>query len=359
LLLQSEGPAHWWPSGTRQVRSHEPLQQLALLAQPVPSGRQGPASWVDAPVVPPLLPEPFEPAPPPELSPPELDSPPELELALVPSVPGPAVVEALELEVPCCEPEMTDCVQAANASAAAAASKRSAPAALKFRIVAIPDSPASIRAQPATAKGAGVARDPVGVVRAGNFRGRHRMTARRLFAIGLMLGAALGSACLQVVGRPLPGIPPCCTPACVKTVVGCQLFPPGSPDYTCFNQQFSGADTDAGAAVAQYASEACTAGDEGAEVGCIAQKFPGQTCADIAADAGGPAMLQAIDLACPGGFSPGACDAACVACEEQCGQVNVDCNAACLDAGSFYGCLGCNAACNQAQAKCGVTCKGK
>jgi len=185
------------------------------------------------------------------------------------------------------------------------------------------------------------------------------MFARRLFVMALMLACPLGSACLKIGGAPVPGIPPCCSAACVETLLGCGLFPPGSPDYTCFIPQFSSADTDAGAAVARYAAEACTAGDEGAELGCIAQKFPGDACAKLTADAGSVALQSQIDLACPGGFSPGACDAACLSCKEQCQQTSIDCNAACPDAGSFYGCLGCNAACNQVQLKCGLTCLGE
>jgi hypothetical protein len=184
------------------------------------------------------------------------------------------------------------------------------------------------------------------------------MPARRLFALALALWAPLWSGCLQIGGRPVPGIPPCCSVACVETVLGCQLFPPGSPDYTCSVPGLSG-DKDAGTAIAQYASEACTAGDEGAEVGCIAQKFSGNACAVIMADAGGVALQATIDLACPGGFSPGDCGAACLTCKEKCGQTSIDCNSACLDAGTFYGCLGCNAACNQGEQKCGVACLGQ
>ncbi len=154
-LLQSDGPEHCWPSGSRHVTSHEPLQQLALLVHPVPSGRQGPASGINAPVVAPLPPEePVELVPPPAVvSPPELSAAPLVpvlaaaplvpvlaaaELAVDPVVPGPAAIEAPELELACCEPVITDCVQAVNASALAAANNRHAPAALTFGIFASP-----------------------------------------------------------------------------------------------------------------------------------------------------------------------------------------------------------------------------
>ncbi len=379
-LLQSDGPEQCWPSGCRQVTSHEPLQQLWLLAQLVPTGRQGPASPVDAPVVVPLEPvEPLEPVPA-EL-PPELVSPPELvpaELApaaLVPVLPAAelaaaAVVLGPEVDAPepaplCCAPVITDWVQAAKASAPAAASSR--PARLVFTVRISPprcpeehtlercDRKAGTLKIPGDSHRGGVAREPSGWYEPGSV-GDIEMRARRLVVIAVSIG--LWSACLQIVpGEPAPGVQTCCTPACIETLLGCNLFPQGAPDYTCFVPQFSSTDTDAGAAVAQYSAEACTAGDEGAEVGCIARAFPGDACAVITADAGGAVLQSQIESACPGGFSPGACDTACVMCKEVCDQTAVECNGACLDAAEgFYGCLGCNAACNQVAAKCELAC---
>jgi hypothetical protein len=171
-----------------------------------------------------------------------------------------------------------------------------------------------------------------------------------------MLAAGLLPACLQIAGHPDAGIPPCCTTACLTTLLSCKLYPEGTPDFTCFAPKYSSQDTDAGPALAEFAAQACTSGNEGAEVACIVRAFPGDACAVVAADAGSGVLQREIDLACPEGFSPGVCDSACVTCKEACEVTDDVCNGACLDAGTFYGCLGCNAVCNQAQTKCEQAC---
>ncbi len=183
-----------------------------------------------------------------------------------------------------------------------------------------------------------------------------RIHPKRVHLAAATLAAALSAACLQVATNAGSGTPSCCSEACVEIVLGCHLHPEGATDDTCFVPELETAGIDAGPAIEQYAADACTSGNEGAEVGCIAAKFPGNACAVITADAGGAALQMDIELACPKGFSPGQCDAACLTCQEQCLQTSGTCDAQCYDAGGFYGCLGCNASCNQAQAKCEQGC---
>ncbi len=153
-----------------------------------------------------------------------------------------------------------------------------------------------------------------------------------------------------------------CSTQNMETLLGCHVLPAGSIDATCFTVPAFVAflDTDGGFQTElQYDSQACNSAGEGAEVACVVQAFPGDSCSAAASDAGVPISFAQIEAACPSVAAPAeACTGAqCLACAAACGSTQNGCNSGCLDAGTASACLSCNYNCNQAAFACTKKCE--
>ncbi len=149
--------------------------------------------------------------------------------------------------------------------------------------------------------------------------------------------------------------PACNASNCQALIEGCHSILPGETDTTCLNlivdQDALAEWSDAGF---QSCIDACNEDQQGALLSCVAQKFPGNTCVQIALDGGDE--TDAVGAACLP--PPGACDASCLSCRAQCGQAQQACNLGCADGGAWSACLACNLDCNQQLVKCEGACSG-
>ena len=182
----------------------------------------------------------------------------------------------------------------------------------------------------------------------------------RTLGAGSLVGLAMASAVMAACSGDSR-----CNPANCLASLACHLQPAGMTDGTCF--QSSGfvpyLRSSAGqAAILQYCADACNAVNGGADLQCIAQNFPGDSCTTLEQELildGGSLNAVAEVVAARCGFSVGglydagtSCGPNCVSCLDACSQARAQCDGTCLDAGSGESCLGCNFNCNQELRSC-------
>jgi len=130
----------------------------------------------------------------------------------------------------------------------------------------------------------------------------------------------------------------------VFPTVPCGSLPPGSESAETIHDR-----------AMQGCIDVCSSRGDGTFLQCVADKFSGTTCTDIALDGGD--RYESIGTTCFQGDDAGPCGAACAACESQCSQDTSDCNAACLDAGTTGACIDCNTKCGETKwSQCLATC---
>ena len=164
---------------------------------------------------------------------------------------------------------------------------------------------------------------------------------------------------LLAVSSCTPSDPACNPTNCELLLGSCHTRLPGAVDETCLDLATSqdGGMEEWSAAASQSCVNACNQDGQGPLFTCVAQRFPGDTCMDIALDAGAipDEPTAAIAAACIP--DAGSCGPSCQACQQRCESAQAACNSGCAAKGSVLSsCLACNFECNQQLVQCANDC---